>query len=55
LYIDVLATKIGSLKKNSQQCNLIKEVIRETYNATNSERVKAIIGEIPLVDSPLLT
>ena len=55
LYLDVLATKIGSLKENSQQGNLIKEVVRETYNAANSERIKAIIGEIPLVDSPLLT
>jgi gas vesicle protein GvpN len=54
LYIDVLATKIGSPKENSQQFNLIKEVVRETYNAANSEGIKATIGEIHLVDSPLL-
>jgi gas vesicle protein GvpN len=55
LYIDVLATKIGSPKENSNQCNLIKEVVRETYNATRIGAIKATIGEVHLVDSMLLT
>ena len=50
LYIDVLATKIGSPNENSQQCNLIKEVVRGTYSLTDIGGIKATILEVqPLI------